>query len=86
MYQKKNILLTWKLENGSRIGFEVLTAVSTKMAVFWVVAPTFEMLVYSYQSTRRYSPEDSHLGFRPYYSNDPANRDHSVLRPPIISV
>jgi hypothetical protein len=42
-----------------------------KMAVFWVVAPaialmmeavqTSETLVNSYQSTRRYNPEDSHL-------------------------
>jgi hypothetical protein len=38
----------------SLVGFEVLTAVSTKMAVFWVV-------VYFYQTTRRYNPEDSHL-------------------------
>jgi hypothetical protein len=30
------------------VGFEVLTAVSTKMAVF-------------YQTTWRYNPEDSHL-------------------------
>jgi hypothetical protein len=44
-----------------------------KMAAFWVVAPcrlialmmeaiqTYETLVNSYQSTRRYNPEDSHL-------------------------
>jgi hypothetical protein len=37
------------------VGFEVVTAVSTKMAVFWVVEVNF------YQSTRRYNPEDSHL-------------------------
>jgi hypothetical protein len=52
------------------IGFEVLTAVSTKMAVFWVVVPpalmieaarTSETLVNFYQITRRYKPEDSHL-------------------------
>jgi hypothetical protein len=56
------------------IGFEVLTAVSTKMAVFWVVTPcslvialmteaarTSETLVNFYQTTRRYYPGDSHL-------------------------
>jgi hypothetical protein len=53
------------------VGFEVLTAVSTKMAVFWVVARciallmeaarTCETLVNFYQTTRRYNPEDSHL-------------------------
>jgi hypothetical protein len=59
------------------VGFEVLTAVSTKMAVFWIVAPcslvevrfalmmgaarTSETLVNFYQTTRRYNPEDSHL-------------------------
>jgi hypothetical protein len=36
------------------VGFEVLTAVSTKMAVFWVVDP-------DYQTTWCYNPEDSHL-------------------------
>jgi phage-related holin len=54
--------------------FEVLTAVSTKMAVFWVIAlcslvealmmdatKTYETLVNFYQTTRRYNPEDSHL-------------------------
>jgi hypothetical protein len=35
------------------VGFEVLTAVSMKMAVFWVVN--------FYQTTRCYNPEDSHL-------------------------
>jgi hypothetical protein len=59
------------------VGFGVLTAVSTKMAVFWAVAPcslvevlialmmegarTSETLVNFYQTTRRYNPEDSHL-------------------------
>jgi hypothetical protein len=55
------------------VGFEVLTAVSTKMVVFWVVAPcslaialmmeaarTSETLVNFYQTTRHYNPEDSH--------------------------
>jgi hypothetical protein len=53
----------------TRVGFEVLTAVSTKMAVFWVVAPC--SLVEVYQRFRgpcclhhqgddhRYSPEDN---------------------------
>jgi hypothetical protein len=39
----------------SRVGFEVLTAASMTMAVFWVVN--------FYQTTRRYNPEDSHLLF-----------------------
>jgi hypothetical protein len=51
------------------VGFEVLMAVSTKMAVFWVVAialmmeaaRTSETLVNFYQTTWRYNPEDSHL-------------------------
>jgi hypothetical protein len=53
------------------VGFEVLTAVSMKMAVFWVVAMsialmmeaarTSETLVNFYQTTRRYNSEDSHL-------------------------
>jgi hypothetical protein len=57
------------------VGFEVLTAVSMKMAVFWVVAPcslraialmmeaarTSETLLNFYQNTRCYNPEDSHL-------------------------
>jgi hypothetical protein len=37
------------------VGFEVLTAVSMKIAVFWVVAPC------SHQTTRCYNPEDSNL-------------------------
>jgi hypothetical protein len=55
------------------VGFEVLTAMITKMAVFWVVAPcslitlmmeaasTSETSVNFYQTTRFYYPEDSHL-------------------------
>jgi hypothetical protein len=65
------------------VWLEVLTAVTMKMAVFWVVAPcrlvrvyrrfeglyslhhqglmTSETLLNSYQSTRRYNPEDGHL-------------------------
>jgi hypothetical protein len=53
-----------------KAGFEVLTAVSTKMAVFWIVAPCSlvevyqhfsEKLVNFYQTRRHYNPEDSHL-------------------------
>jgi hypothetical protein len=59
--------------NWRTVRFEVLTAVSTKMAVFWVVVPcslvalmmeaarTSETLVNFYQTTRRYNPKDSHL-------------------------
>jgi hypothetical protein len=56
------------------LGFEVLTAVSTKIAVFWAVtlctlvialmmeaAITSKSLVNFYQTTRRYNPEDSYL-------------------------
>jgi hypothetical protein len=47
------------------VGFEVLTAVSTKMAVFWVAAPCSLVEVWKkvnfYQNTRRNNPEDSHL-------------------------
>jgi hypothetical protein len=32
--------------NSRQVGFEVLTAVSTKMAVFWVVAPCSLVEVY----------------------------------------
>jgi hypothetical protein len=53
------------------VGFEVLMAVSMKMAVFWVVAPCSLVEVYPwvvvpcslvevYQTTWRYNPEDSH--------------------------
>jgi hypothetical protein len=49
-----------KLE-GNRVGFEVLTAVSMKIAIFWVVD----------QTTRCYNPEDSNLleGNRPLRRN-----------------
>jgi hypothetical protein len=59
---------------GMITGFWVFTAVSTKKAVFWVVAPcslvevltmeaarTSETLVNFYQTTWRYNPEDSLL-------------------------
>jgi hypothetical protein len=39
------------LNSSNLVGFEVLTAVSTKMAVFWYVN--------FYQTTRCYNPEDS---------------------------
>jgi hypothetical protein len=55
------------------VGFEVFTAVSMKMDVFWVVAPgdalmmeaarTSETLVKLYQTTRCYNPEDIHLRY-----------------------
>jgi hypothetical protein len=56
-----------------KVGFEVLTEVSMKIAVFWVVAPCramalmmeaariSETLVNFYQTTRCYNPEDSNL-------------------------
>jgi hypothetical protein len=52
-----------------KIGSEVLTAVSMKMAVFWVAASarTSETLVNFYQTTRRYNPEDSHLRVKQTY-------------------
>jgi hypothetical protein len=52
-----------------QVGFEILTAVSTKMAGFWVLAPialmmeaarTSETLVNFYQTTWRYNPEENH--------------------------
>jgi hypothetical protein len=59
------------------VGFEVLAAVSTNMAIFWVVAPcslvemeaawTSETLINFYQTTRRYYTEGSHLHMK--YSN-----------------
>jgi hypothetical protein len=45
----------------SKVGFEVLTAVGTKMAVFWVIAPCSLEEVNFYQTTRRCNPEDSHV-------------------------
>jgi hypothetical protein len=62
-----------------QVGFEVLTAVSTKMAVFWVVVPRFSLmmeaartskiLVNFYQTTRRYNPEGSqdHVSHDTFY-------------------
>jgi hypothetical protein len=40
------ILVTYAPECLLQLGFEVLTAVSTKMAVFWVVAPCSQVEVY----------------------------------------
>jgi hypothetical protein len=47
------------------VGFEVFTAVSIKMVVFWVVAPCSLVEIYQnfYQTTWCYNPEDSHLHF-----------------------
>jgi hypothetical protein len=47
----------------TEVGFEVLTAVSTKIraiALMMEAARTSETLVNFYQTTRRYNPEDSH--------------------------
>jgi hypothetical protein len=51
------------------VGFEVLTAVSTKMAIALMMeaARTSETLVNFYQTTRRYNPEDSHLSMKEFY-------------------
>jgi hypothetical protein len=47
------------------VGFEVLTAVSMKMAMMIALmieaAKTSETLVNLYQTARRYNPEDCHL-------------------------
>jgi hypothetical protein len=53
-----------KIQYKYLVGFEVLTAVSMKMADFWVLARTSETLVNFYRTTRRYSPEDSHLQYK----------------------
>jgi hypothetical protein len=62
------------------LGFEVLTAVGTKMAVFWAAmvalmmeaARSSETLVNFYQTTRRYNPEDSHIHFCLLFNNSNA--------------
>jgi hypothetical protein len=41
-----------------KIGFEVLTAVSTKMAVFWVVAPYSLVEVYQRFRGTTHRPDD----------------------------
>jgi hypothetical protein len=70
------------LKSKHSVGFEVLTAVSTKMAVFWVLAPC--SLVEVYQRFRGpccfhhqgdpplspYNPEDSHLRLKIPYSKE----------------
>jgi hypothetical protein len=50
------------------VGFEVRTAESMKMAVFWIAllmeaATTSESSVNFNQTTRHYNPEDSHIFF-----------------------
>jgi hypothetical protein len=45
--------------NFCQVGFEVLTVVSTKMSVFWAVAPC--SLENFYQTTQHGNPEDSYL-------------------------
>jgi hypothetical protein len=63
------ILLFCNLDGGQsprkQVGFEVLAAVSAKMAaiisLMMEAAKTSETLVNFYQTTRRYNPEDSHL-------------------------
>jgi hypothetical protein len=42
----QNILILWNSKIHYRVGFQVLTAVSMKMAVFWVVAPYSLVQVY----------------------------------------
>jgi hypothetical protein len=44
----------------TEVGFEVITAVSTKEAVFWVVAPCIRVEVYQ-RFRGLYNPEDSLL-------------------------
>jgi hypothetical protein len=58
------------------VWLDVLMAVNIKLAVFWVVARLMMeavqasgTLVNSYQSTRRYNPEDSHLRRNCYLLN-----------------
>jgi hypothetical protein len=66
------LILTQKCESQIRlrknlVGLEVLTAASTKMAVFWVVALYSLVKVYRrfrgtcclLQTTRRYNPEEA---------------------------
>jgi hypothetical protein len=55
----------------THVGFEVLTAVSTKMAVIALMmeaARYSETLANLYQTTQRYNPEDSHLLSHPCLS------------------
>jgi hypothetical protein len=64
----KLIQLSCQNKQVRKLGFEVLTAVSMKVAVFRALimkaAKTSETLVIFYQTTRRYNPEDSHLQVR----------------------
>jgi hypothetical protein len=49
----------------TEVGFEVLTAVSMKIAVFWIVAPCSLVEVNFYQTTRCYNPEDRNFRLLP---------------------
>jgi hypothetical protein len=53
--------LVFSAECIHQVRFEVLTAVSMKIALMMEAARTSETLVSFYQTTRRYNPEDSHL-------------------------
>jgi hypothetical protein len=50
--------MSFGLQRVNSAEFEVLTAVSKKTTVFWIVAPCSPVV---YQTTRRYTPEDSHF-------------------------
>jgi hypothetical protein len=74
-----------------KVRFQVLTAASLKMAVFWVVAPRSLVEVYRrfrgacylhlhgdlifYQTAWRNSPEDSHLLFIQSFSPKPSGKE-----------
>jgi hypothetical protein len=64
-----------------KVRFQVLTAVSTKIALMMEAARTSETLVNFYQTTRRYNPEDSHLNlvevYRPDYTAQQRRRQPS---------
>jgi hypothetical protein len=71
------------------VGFEVLTAVSTKMAVFWVVALCYLIEVYQRfrgpccfhhqgDESPHYNPEDSHLHVSRYLLQNKLELDFCV--------
>jgi hypothetical protein len=43
-FETKNISTTILLTQRQKVGFDFVTAVDTKMAVFWVVAPDYTMV------------------------------------------